>query len=64
MQKEIAHDIILKRPRGNHAYTVALLGSLTKGVFERRSWSGSEVFFILKHLDDTKFAFLVSSLLL
>ena len=39
-----------------------LLGSLSKGqskgVFERRTLTGSEVFFILKHIDATKFVFL------
>ena len=32
--------------------------SLSKGVFERRTSTGSEVFFILKHLDAPKFVFL------
>ena len=31
------------------------VGSLSKGVFERRNSTGSEVFFISKHLDATKF---------
>ena len=35
-----------------------ILGSLSKGVFERRTSTGSEVFFILKHLDAPKFVFL------
>ena len=30
-------------------------GAKSNGVFERRTSTGSEVFFILKHLDDTKF---------
>ena len=34
------------------------LGNLSKGVFERRTSTGSEVFFILKHLDASKFVFL------
>ena len=34
------------------------IGSLSKGVFERRTSTGSEVFFILKHLDAPKFVFL------
>ena len=34
------------------------LGSLSNGVFERRTSTGSEVFFILKHLDAPKFVFL------
>ena len=33
------------------------IGSLSKGVFERRTSNGSDVFFILKHLDATKFVF-------
>ena len=36
-------------------YTV---GSLSNGVLERRTSTGSEVFFILKHLDAPKFVFL------
>ena len=32
-----------------------LLGSLSKGGFERRMPTGSKVFFILKHLDAIKF---------
>ena len=32
--------------------------NLSKGVFERRTSTGSEVFFILKHLDAPKFVFL------
>ena len=40
--------------RGN----VLSLGSLSNGVFERRTSTGSEVFFILKHLDAPKFVFL------
>ena len=35
-----------------------VIGSLSKGVFERRTPTGSEVFFILKQLDATKFVFL------
>ena len=39
-----------------------LLGSLSKGqskgVFEQRTLTGSEVIFILKHIDATKFVFL------
>ena len=35
-----------------------LLGSLSKGVFERRTSTGSVVFFILKYIDATKFVFL------
>ena len=31
---------------------------ISKGVFERRTSTGSEVFFILKHLDAPKFVFL------
>ena len=34
------------------------IGSLRNGVFERRPSTGSEVFFILKHLDAPKFVFL------
>ena len=34
------------------------IGSLSKGVFERRTSTGSEVFFILKHLDAPKSVFL------
>ena len=34
------------------------IGSLSNGVFERRTSTGSEVFFILKHLDAPKFVFL------
>ena len=34
-----------------------LKGSLGKGGFERRTSTGSEVFFIFKHLDGTKFVF-------
>ena len=34
------------------------IGSLSKGVFARRTSTGSEVFFILKHLDAPKFVFL------
>ena len=34
-----------------------LKGSLSKGVFERRTSTGSEVFFIFKPLDATKFVF-------
>ena len=33
-------------------------GALSKGIFERRTSTGSEVFFILKHLDAPKFVFL------
>ena len=36
----------------------SLLGSLSNDVFERRTSTGSEVFFILKQLDATKFVFL------
>ena len=38
-----------------------LLGSFklkSKGVFQRRKSTGSKLFFILKHLDATKFVFL------
>ena len=35
-----------------------IIGSLSNGVFERRTSTGSEVFFILKHLDAPKFVFL------
>ena len=35
-----------------------LLGSLSKGVLERRTSTGSVVFFILKYIDATKFVFL------
>ena len=35
-----------------------LLGSLSKGVFERRTSTGSEVFSLLTCLDDIKFVFL------
>ena len=35
-----------------------LLGNLSKGVFERRTSTGSVVFFILKYIDATKFVFL------
>ena len=35
-----------------------MIGSLSKGVFERRTSTESEVFFILKHLDAPKFVFL------
>ena len=35
-----------------------LLGSLIKDVFERRRWTGSEVFSLLMHLDSTIFALL------
>ena len=35
-----------------------IVGSLRNGVFERRTSTGSDVFFILKHLDATKFVFL------
>ena len=34
------------------------LGILRKGVFERRKSNGSEILFILKHLDATKFVLL------
>ena len=34
------------------------IGSLSKGVFERRTSTGGEVSFILKHLDAPKFVFL------
>ena len=34
------------------------IGSLSNGVFERHTSTGSEVFFILKHLDAPKFVFL------
>ena len=34
------------------------IGSLSNSVFERRTSTGSEVFFILKHLDAPKFVFL------
>ena len=37
---------------------VELLGGLSKGVFERRTSTGSEVFFILEQLDATIFVFL------
>ena len=40
------------------ALSLRQLGSLSKGVFERRTSTGSEVFFILKHLDAPKFVFL------
>ena len=40
------------------ARSLAIIGSLSKGVFERRTSTGSEVFFILKHLDAPKFVFL------
>ena len=36
----------------------SLIGSLSKGVFERRMSTGSEVFFVYKHLDAPKFVFL------
>ena len=36
----------------------SLLGSLSKGVFERRTSTGSEVFSLLTCLDDIKFVFL------
>ena len=39
-----------------------LLGSLGKGVFERRTSTGSEILFILKWLDSTKFVFNFESL--
>ena len=39
-------------------YLISLLGSLSKGVFERRTSTGSEVVFILKHLYAPKFVFL------
>ena len=38
--------------------TIRSLGSLSKCVFERRTSNGSEVFFILKRLEATKFVFL------
>ena len=37
---------------------LSLLGSLIKGVFERRTSTGSEAFFLLTCLDDIKFVFL------
>ena len=40
----------------------SLLGSLGKGVFERRTSTGSEILFILKWLDNTKFVFNFESL--
>ena len=40
------------------ALSLRQLVSLSKGVFERRTSTGSEVFFILKHLDAPKFVFL------
>ena len=43
---------------GHHWKHHWILGSLSKGVFERRTSTGSEIFFILKHLDATRFAFL------
>ena len=38
--------------------TFSALGSLSNGVLERRTSTGSEVFFNLKHLDAPKFVFL------
>ena len=38
--------------------TIRSLGSLSKGVFERRTSNGSEVSLILKRLEATKFVFL------
>ena len=38
--------------------SVEILGSLSKGVFERRTSTGSEVFSLLTCLDDIKFVFL------
>ena len=37
---------------------LALIGSLSKGVFKRRTSTGSEVFSLLTCLDDIKFVFL------
>ena len=45
-----------RRPWGRGCNTS--IGSLSNGVFERRTSTGSEVFFILKHLDAPKFVFL------
>ena len=35
-----------------------ILGSLSKGVFELRTSTRSEIFFILKYIDNTKIVFL------
>ena len=35
-----------------------ILGSLSKGVFELRTSTGSEIFFILKYIDNTKLVLL------
>ena len=44
--------------RCEQGYKNEKLGILSKGVFERRKSNGSEVLFILKHLDATKFVLL------
>ena len=49
-------------PAGVGGMLKFLLGSLGKGVFERRTSTGSEILFILKWLDNTKFVFNFESL--
>ena len=39
-------------------FVIAIVGSLSKGVFDGRTSTGSEVVFILKHLYAPKFVFL------
>ena len=50
-QKKQSHNTV------RHRDPDPSLGSLSKGVFERRTSTGSVVFFILKYIDATKFVF-------
>ena len=55
MKVPLAHTTLVNDPADKYAETI---GSLSKGVFERRTSTGSEPFSLLTWLDDIQFAFL------